>query len=142
MDGGNGFDIVSFDLGGFATGLNISNRANLNLGVAGSLRNFEAFDDITLGFGNNVDNLVQTADVTVTTYGGSDSITILNASASIYAGYGDDVITTTLGNDYIEGAGGNNTARLGDGDDYYRTGRPFRLPASSRSGARRAAIWC
>ncbi len=120
MDGGLGFDIVSFTVAGLPTGFNIANRANQSLGLAGSVRNFEAYGDIKLGNGANVVNLVQTTDVTITTGGGNDRITVLNAAAEIYAGFGDDLVTTGIGDDYIEGADGNNTVYMGDGDDFYR----------------------
>ena len=120
MDGGLGFDIASFTVVGLPTGLNIANRATQSLGLAGSLRNFEAYGNIELGYGANVVNLVQTTDVTITTGGGNDRITVLNASARIYAGFGDDDVTTGNGNDDIEGSSGNNTVHMGGGGDFYR----------------------
>ena len=104
MDGGQGFDVASFDLGGLQNGLTIANSANQNLGAGGSLRNFEAYEDIVLGNGVNTVTLSQTQSLTIASGSGSDTFTVLNAAAEIYVGFGDDNITTGGGNDYIEGS--------------------------------------
>jgi len=119
LDGGNGTDYLSFDVSGATTVMRIFDPATVNLGAFGSARNFEFFDNVMLGSGNDIVDITQSRSVTLATGGGNDRITIGDFGSNINAGLGDDIINCGNGYDEVDGGDGNNQARLGGGDDEY-----------------------
>ena len=119
LDGGKGIDRLSFNVAADTTGLLIRNPGTVNLGAFGTARNFEFFDSVYLGTGDDTVDVAQTLSITLNTSSGNDRITIGDGGSEINAGLGDDVINSGNGYDEVDGGDGNNLARLGGGDDLY-----------------------
>lgn len=127
LDGGAGYDRVSFDVSTFAGAQSIRNAANLSLGAAGSVRNFEAFDTILTGSAGDFFNITQTASVEIYSGAGADTIRVGDGGALIYAGTDADFIVTGAGYDEVDGGDGANNVHLGAADDlyYHETSRSY-----------------
>lgn len=125
--GGAGFDLASFDTSLTAAAMSIENKARLNLGAAGEVHDFEAFDFVRTGAGDDIFLITQTRSITIESTGGNDNITVGDGGSDIDAGTGDDTVRTGAGNDEVDGGDGNNVVRLGDGYDEYshRTTRSY-----------------
>lgn len=120
LDGGDGIDGLSFDVRAEGTGILLTNDlASIDLGTSGSARNFEYYDQVTLGGGNNVVNLTQIEGFRLEAYGGNNTVTVLNAYLIAATGMGNDVFVTGAGDDEISAGGGNNAATMGEGGDIY-----------------------
>lgn len=120
MDGGAGFDSAGFDIRESLDVVVLTNGGMINLGAFGTLRNFEAYDDVVLGAVNNTVNLTQSTELRLTTFGGNNNVTVADGGLWAVTGDGDDNFVSGAGRDQIDGGGGRNTARMGAGDDEYR----------------------
>ena len=119
LNGGAGNDQVSFDTSASGDAMTISNDLILNLGTAGTVRNFEWFYSITTGNGADIFNITQAQGISIISGGGADTITFGDGGAGIDSGTGDDVIVSGNGFDAIDGGDGNNMVHMGGAEDEY-----------------------
>ena len=117
LNGGKGFNVLSFDISQFSDAMTITNAAVISLGAAGTVRNFEAFDQITTGAGADVFTITQTTRVGVNSGEGADNVTIGDGGSFVQTAGGDDTITTGAGADQIDGGNGATQAHMGGGND-------------------------
>lgn len=121
IDGGDGFDRVSFSLATLTTAIEIDTGrgGRIDLGLHGTIKNCEQVGSATTGSGNDTITLKQDGYASIDTGLGDDRVTLIGLGGDdIVTRGGNDTIRSGAGADEVDPGAGADLVYLGEGDDY------------------------